>query len=275
MNKKTAAEKIKLAVLCIIGFIYIAPLYISFTISFKNPEEFAKTGLKLPDTFHLTNYTDAIKASNMILAFKNSAIASLLSAILLIIVCSMSAYIITRNSRRKLYNSIYFMFLGALVLPFQVVMLPLYTGMKTLSLMNIPGYILASVGFQIAYNTFIFSGFIKTVPIELEEAACIDGAGLSRTYWQVVFPLLKPIVMTALVLDILSVWNDFALALIVLQKGSQRTLPLSQFMFVSAHNTDLGKAFSAFIISMIPVIILYIFLQKHIINGITAGAIKG
>lgn len=275
MKKSTFLNNLKMAIMCIIALLYLAPIYISFVISFKTPEEFAKTGVKFPSVFHFSNYTEVIKSSNMGTAFKNSAVSAVLAAAIIIIVCSMAAYIITRNAKSRFYNSLYYLFLAAMVLPFQVVMLPLYTTLRSFGLMNISGYILSSAGFQIAYNIFIFSGFIKTVPVELEEAAYIDGAGLLRTFWAIVFPLLKPIVMTSVVLNVLSVWNDFALALIVLQKASQRTLPLAQYLFVSAHNTDLGRAFSAFTLSMLPIIILYLFLQKYIINGITSGAVKG
>jgi len=271
---KKNAKYIRIFVQLLIAALYVAPLYIAFTVSFKTPSELAFTGLAFPETFRITNYTEAMQASNFVNAFKNSFVASLSAACILMLICSMASYIITRNSRSKFYSGLYYFFVAAMVMPFQVVMLPMYTFLRDNGLMNIYGYILTNVGFQIAYNTFIFCGFIKTVPIDVEEAAYIDGAGLFRTYWRIVFPLLKPIILTAFILNTLSVWNDFALALIILPT-SQRTLPFAQYMFISQKSTNIGRAFATFIVSMIPILLLYFFLQKYIISGITSGAVKG
>lgn len=266
---------VKKFIMSLAALIFLMPFYVSIVYSLKSKEEIANTGLAFPKMFHLENYLEAIETSNLILAMKNSTISAVLSVLILIIASSMASYVIAR-SKTRFYNSLYYVYLAAIILPFQVVMLPLYVSLRNMGIINtIPGYILAFVGFQLAYDVFIFTGFIKTVPVEMEEAAYIDGAGEFRTYWQIVFPLLKPIMLTAVILNTLSVWNDFPLALIVLQKNELRTLPLAQFYFMGQYSTDLGLAFAAFTLSIIPVIVLYTLLQKHIISGITAGAVKG
>jgi raffinose/stachyose/melibiose transport system permease protein len=192
------------------------------------------------------------------------------------VVCSMAAYALSRNEDSRLFNVLYYVFLGAILIPFQAVMLPLYVNLRSLGLLNtIPGFIIAKVSFQIPFTLLIMTGFVKTVPRELEQAAYIDGAGMHTTFWLVVFPLMKPIVLTALVLNSLYAWNDFHIALIVLQDQDLRTLPLTQFFFFGENFMALNLAFAVFTLSMIPIIALYLILQRYIVSGITVGALKG
>lgn len=256
--------------------IFLAPFYISLVYSFKSPQETALTGLAFPKVFHFDNYKKAIKVSNFFNASKNSLIVTLVAVLILLVICSMASYVIARNSDKKLYNTIYYVFLAALILPFQVVMLPFYVNLKQLGLLNsLTGLILGVTGFSIAFNVFIYTGFIKSVPRQMEEAAFIDGLGPFRTFWKIIFPLLKPINSTAVVLNALSVWNEFGISLIVVQKSAVRTLPLSQFYFFGEHSIELNMAFAAFTLSMIPIIVLYLFMQKYIIGGIMSGSVKG
>lgn len=258
-----------------VAVLFLAPFYISLVYSFKSPRETALTGLAFPSVFHWENYAKAIEVSSFFNAARNSLVVTLFSVILLLVVCSMASYIIARNSS-KFYKAMYYVFLAALLLPFQVVMLPFYVNLKNLGLLNsLTGLILGVSGFQIAYNVFIYTGFIKTVPVQMEEAAFIDGAGRFRTFWQIIFPLLKPINSTALILNALSVWNEFTISMIVVQKTQVRTLPLTQFYFFGEHSVELNMAFAAFTLSMIPIILLYLVMQKYIIGGIMSGAVKG
>lgn len=273
--KKIYINSIKNAVKILVALVFLSPVYIMFDYSFKSQVEIMNTGLAFPKSLKLDNFIEAVKTSNLGLSMYNSVVSVVFMTLITIIASSMAAYIISRKNNR-LYNSVYYIFLAAIILPFQVIMLPLYQILRGLHLMNtIPGYILTMTGLQLAFTVFIISGFVKGVPRELEEAANIDGAGKYRTYWKIVFPLMKPIIMTAIVLDALSLWNDLVVAYIILQSGKLRTLTLAQFSFISQYSTDLGKAFAAFTISIIPLIILYFLLQKYIIAGIVAGAVKG
>lgn len=256
--------------------IFVAPFYISLVYALKSPEESISTGIAWPRKIHWANFTEAIEVSNFWNATKNSAIVTIASVLILLVCCTMAAYVIARNQRNKVYQGLYYVFLAALLLPFQVVMMPLYVQLKDAGLLNTRlGLILTISGFQIAYNVFVYVGFIRSIPIELEEAAYIDGAGKFYTFWKIVFPLMKPIVSSTLILNALAVWNDFQISLIIAQKEVVRTIPLTQYFFFGQYSTRLNLAFAAFLLAMIPIIILYLVMQKYIIGGVMSGAVKG
>lgn len=274
-----AQKLIKLSkwlMITLITLIFCAPFYIAIVYSFKSPQETAETGLAFPKVFHWENYSKAIEVSNFYKATLNSVIVTAITVTLIVVICSMAAYVIARNSHNKFYNSIYYVCLAAMMLPFQVIMMPLYTTLRSMSLLNtLGGLVLAIGGMQIAYNIFIYTGFMKSIPKEMDEAAFIDGAGTFRTFWTIIFPLAKPITSTAIILNALTVWNEFAVSLVVVQKQPVRTLPLTQFYFFGEHSIELNMAFAAFILGMIPIIILYVIMQKYIISGVMSGAVKG
>ena len=256
--------------------IFILPFYIAIIYALKSPEETMKTGLAFPKLIYWANFTEAIEVSNFWTAAKNSLIITVASVILLMIVCSMAAYVIARNIRSKFFQSFYYVFLAAMMLPFQVVMLPLYVQLKDTGLLNTRiGMILTICGFQLAYNIFVYVGFIRNIPLEMEEAAYIDGAGKFYTFWKIVFPLMKPIVSSTLILNALSVWNEFQIPLIIAQKREVRTIPLTQYFFFGQYSIKLNMAFAASVLAMIPILVLYFVMQKHIIGGVMAGAVKG
>lgn len=235
-----------------------------------------KSGLAFPKEIYWRNFAEAIEVSNFWNAAKNSLIITVVSVIILMVVCSMAAYVIARNMRSRFFQSFYYVFLAAMMLPFQVVMLPLYVQLRDMQLLNTrTGLILTICGFQIAYNVFVYVGFIRGIPLEMEEAAYIDGAGRFYTFWKIVFPLMKPIISSTLILNALAVWNDFQISLIIAQKPEVRTIPLTQYFFFGQYSIKLNMAFAAFVLAMIPIIILYLVMQKYIIGGVMSGAVKG
>ncbi len=255
---------------------FMLPFYIAIVYAVKSPEEKARTGLAFPTGIHFENFTEAIRVSNFWGATKNSLIVTTFSVALLVVACSMAGYVIARNMHSKFYQCIYYIFLAAILLSFQVVMLPLYVQLKNTGMLNtLRGLILTISGFQLAYNVFVYVGFIRSIPIEMEEAAFIDGAGKFRTFWSIIFPLMKPIVSSTLILNALAVWNDFQISLIIAQKATVRTIPLTQYFFFGQYSIKLNMAFAAFVLAMIPIIILYLFMQRYIIGGVMAGAVKG
>ena len=275
-NKVTISNGMLMVIKLLVVIIFIAPFYISVVYAVKSPEETARTGLSFPTNICFENFTRAIEVSNFWGAMKNSIIVTVCSVLILMVVGSMGAYAIARNIKKRRYQFLYYVFLSAIMLPFQVVMMPLYMQMKDMNLLNTRiGLILAICGFQLAYNIFIYVGFIRSIPVELEEAAYIDGAGRSTTFWKIVFPLMKPILSSTLILNALTVWNDFQTSLIIAQKDSVRTIPLTQYFFFGEYNIELNMAFAAFVLAMIPIIILYLIMQKYIISGVMAGAVKG
>ena len=257
------------------GLVFLSPLYIMLVYAFKSRRDIMMTGLSFPKTLYLDNFVNAVKTTNLSRAFVNTTVAAVIMVFITVLASSMAAYIISRKNTR-FYNGVYFIFLAAIMLPFQVIMLPMYRVLLAMGLMNtIPGYILAKSALELGINVFLITSFVKTVPREMDDAAWVDGAGKMTTFWQIIFPLLKPIIMTVIVLNVLSLWNDLLTAQIILQSNRLRTLTLEQFSFISQFSTDLGKAFAAFMISIAPIIALYFSLQKYIISGIVAGAVKG
>lgn len=257
------------------ALLFAAPFYISVVYSLKTPAETARSPLGWPKILHFENYARAIEVSNFFRAFTNSSIVTFFCVILLVMVCSTAAWPLARR-RERVYQFIYYIFVAAIILPFQVVMFPLYSQFSRLGLLNtLPGLILAISGFQLGFNIFLFTGFIKTVPREIEEAALIDGCNKLKTFGLVVFPLLKPISLTVTVLSALAAWNDFTISLIVVQKDAVRTLPLTQYYFFGQYSIEINMAFAALTLGMIPIILFYLLLQRYIEAGVTAGAVKG
>jgi len=253
----------------------ICPFYIAIVYSVKSKPELVSNRLAFPKTIHWENFSNAIKVSNFGLALKNSFITTIVCVVFITLICSMAAYIIARKNN-KFYNTLYYIFLGAMIIPFQSIMTPLYVMMHKLGLLNsLFGFIVVKISFQIAFTILLITGFVKTVPKELEEASSIDGCNLYMTFYRIVLPLLQPILFTSVVLNALNVWNDFQMSLTLLQKKKVRTVPLTQYFFFGENSIELGLAFALFMISMVPILLLYFSLQKYIISGITAGSVKG
>lgn len=258
------------------AIIFLVPFYVSVVTSFKAPLEVAKSVLAFPERFLFENYIKAIEVTKLATSFKNSIIVTVVSTALIVLTSAMAAYVIARNYRLRGYRYLEVILLGALMLPFQIIMIPVYKLLKSTLLLNsLTGAILILVGTSIPYCTFLLIGFIKTVPLELEESAIIDGSGPYRTFWTIVFPLLKPITSVLTVLYVLWMWNDFNVALIVLQKEAVKTIPIQQFYFFGEFTIDLSLAFASACLSLIPIVTVFLFAQKYIIQGLTAGAIKG
>jgi raffinose/stachyose/melibiose transport system permease protein len=161
------------------------------------------------------------------------------------------------------------------MIPFQVLMIPVYKMYKNLSLLNsLKGMVLMLTGTSVAYSTFLYVGFVKTIPREIDESAYLDGCSEQKLFWTIAFPLLKPISATVAALHIMWLWNDFNISIILLQKEAVRTLTVKQFYFFGQYSAEYGMAFAASIVSMIPVVICFAFMQRYLVSGITAGAVK-
>ena len=254
---------------------YLAPFYVSVVYSMKTARDSALDPLAWPVVPHWENYTRAIDVSNFFQALGNSFVVTVSVVMILVLVCSAAAWPLARNQSR-VFQGLYYLFLASIILPFQVIMFPLYAQFRALGLLNsLPGLVLAISGFQIGFTIFLYTGFVKTVPRELEEAARIDGCGRGRTFFLIVFPLLKPITFTVAVLAALSAWNDFSISMIFVQRDEVRTLPLTQYYFFGQYSVEINMAFAAFTLGMIPIVLFYLFLQRFIEAGVTAGALKG
>lgn len=230
--------------------------------------------IQLPESLSFLNYTQAYQKMNYIKAISNSFIITLFSVLIIILFSAMTAYYFVRIKTR-FNNFMFILMVTSMIIPFQGIMIPLVTIYGNMNLLNSQGtLIFMYLGFGSSLAVFMYHGFVKNIPLELEEAAMIDGATRFRTFLTIVFPLLKPITMTIVTLDVLWIWNDFLLPSLVLMKSEMRTLPLSTFYFFDTYTVDYGLLMAGLMLTIIPVIILYLFLQKHIIAGVLQGSIK-
>jgi raffinose/stachyose/melibiose transport system permease protein len=278
-NNKTSVfigKIIQILIISCILIIIIAPFYISFLYSFKSHTEISTNRLALPQKPTFENYIKVMtKNEQFLIGYKNSILTTIPTVFILMIVTSMASYVLARYNGR-FYKIIYTLFISGILIPFQCIMMPLYLNIYHLGLTSTNiGFILVRTGMQISISILVVTGFVKTVPRELEESANIDGCNRFSTFWRIVFPLMKPVNATQLVLNTLFVWNDYNVALVILRNAKSRTLPLAQIIYFNENTTELNLAFAFFTMVMLPILILYLLMQKHIVSGIMAGAVKG
>jgi raffinose/stachyose/melibiose transport system permease protein len=284
-NEKAARKKkimnvIMWIVLLILFICFIAPFILVVINVFKTKADITTDPLSLigKHGFTLKNFPEAMKKMNFWRVFTNSAIITICSTILTIIVSSMASFVIVRNQKWIACALLFSAMVASMVIPFQVLMVPLvsvYGG--TLGVLNHRlTLILMHTGFSVSMATFMFHGAIHTnIPLELEEAALIDGCTRWQTYWQIVFPLLKPTIATVAIIDAMAFWNDYLLPSLVLTKKELYTIPIATQAFYGTYSTDIGLVMAALLLAMLPILILYVFLQRYIVEGVTSGAVKG
>lgn len=276
MTKQKKAYKILLIVLLwVIAAFHMFPMLIVLIEPFKTKAEILRSPFSLPKSITLTNFAEAIKAIDFPRAAFNSIFITVVSVILIVLFSSMTAYAIARRNNR-FYNFLYLTFLGGMIVPFQMTMLPLYKTIHAFDLMNTHrGIILIYVSTGVVFPIFLLAGFIKAVPKELEEAAKIDGCGLYSTFFRIVFPLLKPALATVTILATFGIWNDFMIPLLFLTTKEKRTIVVRIYDFMGMYASDWNLIFATIFLVVFPMVILYLYAQKFIISGITTGAVKG
>ncbi|QHA93632.1 carbohydrate ABC transporter permease [Bacillus sp. N1-1] len=261
--------------LLILGSLLILfPLYLTVTIALKTPQELANSFLALPKEWRFENFTDAIELTNFFNALGNSLFITLFVVVLTLLTNSLVAYAIARNMHKKFYKFLFYYFVSAMFVPFPIIMLPIVKQTSAWGIDNLVGLIMLYVVYGLAFNVFIYVGYIKSIPKELEEAAIMDGASTWGVFWKVIFPLLAPMNATVGILTTLWAWNDFMLPLVILSDQDLATLPLVQYIFQSQFSTDYNLAFASYLMALAPMILVYIFAQKWVISGVTKGAIK-
>lgn len=273
-NKKLITNSIKYIAISGLLLAYIVPFLFVLINSLKARKDVISNPLALPSTFKFSNYADAFEKMNYGHAFVNTLIITVLSVLIIIIFSSMTAYILVRKDW-KFNKFIFFAMVLSMIIPFQGIMIPLVSIYGSMGMLNTKwALIYMYLGFGISLAVFMYHGFIKSIPVELEEAAMIDGATRFQTFWKIVFPIMKPITMTITTLDMLWIWNDFLLPSLILIAPDERTLQLSTYAFNGTYTTDYGLSMSALMLSILPVLIIYLFLQKSIIGGVLQGSIK-
>jgi len=282
MMKRAAGRYLLLEVCAwLLGILMMLPIYIMIVNSFKGRREIFTNTFGLPESWSFEFYAKAMEKMNFLTAFKNSLIVTVVSIGLIIILSAMTSWMLVRMNN-KLANFILLVFVATMLIPFQSVMIPL---MQYMSSWDIPaigfsmvnthyGLIFMYIGFGLSMSVFLYHGFIKGVPVALEEAAMIEGCGKWKTFWKIVFPMLVPITMTVGILNLLWIWNDYLLPSLTLSSPTLRTIPLSTFFFFGEFTIQWNLAMAGLVVSIIPVIIFYLFAQKYIIKGVMAGAVK-
>ena len=283
-NKKAARKKmishiVMLVVLALLLFLFVFPFLLVIVNVFKTKGDITSNPLALigEHGFILTNFPDAMKKMNFVSAFTNSMVITVISTILTLLVSSMAAFVIVRN-KWKACGILFAGMIASMVIPFQVLMIPLvslYGGIFGVLNSRVT-LILMHVGFSVSMATFMFHGAIRTnIPLELEEAAFIDGCSRWQTFWKIVFPLLKPTIATVAIIDAMAFWNDYLLPSLVLGRKELYTIPIATQAFYGTYSTDMGLVMAALLLAMLPILILYLFLQRYIVEGVTSGAVKG
>lgn len=264
-------------ILTVLSVLFLAPIFIVLYNSFKGKLYISRTPFALPNatTFSgLDNYINGIEKTGFISAFGLSVFITICSTAVIILFTSMTAWYITRV-KSKVTSFLYYLFVFSMIVPFQMVMFTMSKIANMLSLDNPIGIIIIYLGFGAGLSVFMFSGFVKSIPIDIEEAAMIDGCNPIQTFFLIVLPLLKPIAITVAILNVMWIWNDYLLTTLVL--GSDyKTLPMAvQYLRGGYGAVDMGAMMAVLVLAIIPIVIFYLVCQKHIIEGVAAGAVKG
>ena len=284
-NKKAAQKKkishaIIMVVLILLFLMFIFPFILVIINAFKTKGDIMSDPMALVGShgFIVTNFSDAMKKMNFTTSFTNSLIITISATIGTILLSAMTAFVIVRNNW-KACKLLFTLMIASMVIPFQVLMIPLvslYGGIFGVLNSRVT-LILMHIGFSLSMATFMFHGAIHTnIPLELEEAAFLDGCSNWQTYWKIVFPLLKPTIATVAIIDAMAFWNDYLLPSLVLNINQYKTIPIAiQYLKQSHGMIDWGAMMAMLVLAILPIVIFYIVCQKYIIEGVLAGAVKG
>lgn len=254
----------------------LLPLWLVLINSFKTLEEAGKNFFALPSGLNFANYQELFSNSNYWVFLKNSFVITVFSLALILIFIPSVSYAIARNYEKRYYKFVYFYLLMGLFIPSQVILLPVTKMMSQLKMMNHQGLILLYAAFSLTQGVFLFVNYIRGLPYEIEESAQIDGCSVFQIYVKIVLPLAKPMLSTIVIMDTLWIWNDFMLPLLLLNRSRDIwTLPLFQYNFKTEYSFNYPMAFTAYLLAMLPMLIIYCLGQKYIVKGLTAGSVKG
>lgn len=231
--------------------------------------------LALPKKIQWSNFVKAWEMTDYPRKFANTLFITLVNLVFTVFTNAMASYAIARNRKKsKFFNLLYYYFISAMFIPFNVLMLPLVNEANKLHIDNVIGITFLYIVFGLPMNTFLYTGYIKSIPEALDEAAIIDGATPMQTFTLIMFPMLKPMTATVAILSVMWTWNDFLMPLVLLSDKSQQTLQLAQYIFQGQFNTQYNLAFASYLLVILPVLIFYVLCQKWIISGVVTGAVK-
>lgn len=257
----------------IFALIWLLPFYLIVVNSFKSKTEIFSNTLGLPKDFTFENYPEAFKELDFGRSFINTLFITVIAVILISLISSMAAYAIQR-SENKFCKLFYFVFVAAMLVTFQSVMIPLVSIYGKAQMLNRFGLIFMHLGFNVSMGVFMFAGALKGIPKSLDEAAIIDGANRWQIFFKIIYPMLKPTAVTVALLNAILIWNDYLLPSLVINKPGMQTIPIKMFYFFGAYTKQWHLALAGLLIAIVPVIIFYFFMQKHIVKGVADGAVK-
>ena len=276
--RKTKHGTLLTVIFSIISIIYVYPILLVVINSFKKKAYISRDPFAIPtDKMYvgIENYINGIKKTGFIQAFGWSLFITVFSVAAIILCTSMCAWYISRV-KNAITNTMYYLFLFSMIVPFQMVMFTLSKIANMLHMSNPVGIILVYLVFGAGLSVFMFTGFVKSIPLEIEEAAMIDGCTPIQTFFRVVMPILKPTCITVAILQAMWIWNDYLLPYLVLDMRKYKTIPIAvQYLRGGYGSIDMGAMMGVLVLSIIPIIIFYLACQKYIIEGVVAGAVKG
>lgn len=275
MKAAAIGNWVKKVLVLVFALIYIAPLYIAVVNSVKPYDEIIKSPLSLPVHFTLQNFAEAFETSNMLELYRNSIVITASSVVLLVLLTSMAAYIIARRKGR-VYQGLYVFSLAGIMIPPVVTLIPSIQTLSALHLLyTMPGLLLFYAGTYFSTTIFLYVNFIKTIPDSLDESAFIDGANPFTTFFRIIFPLIKPCTATAVIFLGMWIWNDFLNPMYILGFRGGKTITTGIYNAIGAYTSMWNLVFANVMLASLPIIILYLSMQKMFMQGLTSGAVKG
>ena len=276
MRQSTISKTITYVILIFGVLLIVFPLYITLMTAMKTPAESAASYLSPASSLYLDNFKAILQGSDYWKALRNTVYITAFVLLGNLAVMPMLSYAVSRSmGTSRFYRYLYYYLLIGIFIPFQVKMIPIVKLLSWLNLMNPTGLAILCIGSSTCESVFLYVGYMESIPKDIEEAAYIDGATTSQTFFQIVLPLLKPILATAMIKDGLWIWNDYMLPLLTLNKTADYwTLTLFSYNFRDTNAIDYGTTFACYCLQMLPIMLFYIFMQKNIIGGLTKGAVK-
>lgn len=279
--KPAKKQKIKIVpafifiVTLILAVLFLVPVFFAVISAFKSNGEILKNPLALPTSLYTQNFKDLFAKTDFFTAIWHTVFLTVVSECLIVLIVPLSAYAIERHKTRTT-KIIYTYFLAGMMIPFHLYMFPLFKEMKIFGIYGtLLGPIICYIAGSVAFGTLLYTSFLKGVPLEIEEAARIDGCTEFQTFWKVVFPLLGPCTASLVVLNGLGIWNDFLMPYLVLPSNKAKTITVAVYSFVGQYTARWDIVFAGTLISLVPALIIYVSLQKYFVKGIMSGAAKG
>ncbi|WP_176475976.1 carbohydrate ABC transporter permease [Paenibacillus sp. 7523-1] len=274
-TRKKTTDVVLFVVILIFAILFFFPIFFNLMSAFKSNSEIMRNALSLPTSLYLENFKYLLTETEFPRAILNSLILTVVSIVMQILIIPMAGYAIERRNARWT-NFVFLYFLAGMMIPFQAYMIPLFKELKMLGLYgSLAGPILVYIAGAIGFGCLLYTSFVKGIPKEIEEAAEIDGCSRYGIFWKIVFPLLGPVTASMIILNGLGIWNDFLMPMLVLPSGEPKTMVVEIYRYIGEFSSRWDMIFAGTALSVVPVLIVFVALQRYFVKGISAGATKG